>query len=1293
MGWRKDNNTTKYHYVMGGVENAAGSNGNTLPSGAESVPVCIIVCRQPSYNIYNDANSVVSAGGWERVFHGETPWKVINARAQIVRYYAASSAKFTLAIDLPTTESRIPPPGLDYTSNRSTLNASYYTIDGVDTTHELRPEMDVEIWMGYIGKLDSVQSYIKNVGSVDRPKYQINPTKFTKVFNGVIDTVDLKMGRGENQVDGVTCVVTARDRMRFLIDNKFFGSLQIPNADFGSTAGVSRTQIIRALIDQGSAKACVPAGDPLFHPSGRPPMVISAIYDQKIDVSPDKTPLLAAGGVPFPIADQFPVDAIRWFSLIETMPRELYCDVETGNIAWTVRMRGEPYATVDGAYLMRQVDTVSLPNNNLNDLWQAIKAANPSKITEGDAVTYMTEIRNGHQSLSDETARKVFDPVTFCCHVMQESSWDPDVETRPSFAAGLCQIVAHERTVPSTGQVIKNPERGHCSEKDARDPKKAFRLSWQILLDKFTTATKRHRSIKQWYEAGFLELDDAQGLAYVAYNGGLQKAAVPADDEGYVLGALDAVIRKAQQAAHGKSVKVTAEQVCDHIVSFRLAQNHAGGRWRVDGIAQIKDHWRKIKGIRNTSKFASFYKGLSASGTIQHHMDVSGRGVAVLRGEDNPWVLSYKRSTKSRSGLQIKPNVLSAHASWSTLGIVTRFTLLNPIVTAGSGAGSGNIRGSHSLFGSRDPSIPAFSMEHVWRTRANLPEAINGKTVSPELTRLTYEVGSRQEKTEVDKEITQMDVSSPIKFASKIRYPVRNRYVWDETSDARMTETVVDLVLNAMLCVHGQDIHAADFLVPLNPDMRPGHIAELHNMGFFDGEQMRIEGVIHMFASGGVHNGCTTMGVAVSTQGSYPPLSIPGVIKRILEIQNTAMDVISEPNATGYFDKVDYDSLDTTPITWERLLKGRWVSQYREALDTLKRLSQVRNPLGVSENVSADYANQTKRVLDFLKQHPITELEKAVSTYAFQHLAAGLGDLRLGPVPRGYGEADGINIKLATSEFTGVLQRYAEFGALATEWVQATRTNRPATFGNPSTFSAEAGVLEASKEAARTLSGAATAPVENLLLDAGFLEDLRTNTTTMSRRSLHGFNPRGFFFRGIDLIRDGVAQRAAQGALRAGDAGALGALAAVQETRTNLTSYKTVDEVMRELKSGVLAHPVDPDNQQAGFGVKSMEDPSQEFLYSHKLYNHLLYNWFIRQWKWVEKTYVGSAHYEANEKVRERIDQVILAIRAQLTSIEQNLNEGIKRFQEEQKEKAAATGRSEVVRKTPSRGEPLKRTK
>jgi len=910
MGWEQN----KYYYAL----NANNNTANDSPK----IPVCVVVCTQPEYKIFGQtASEEVSLGGWQVAFHNFTDWKVVSSRVQLVRYYAASTAKVTLAIDLPDLNGTIPAPGLSFTAGSSKLNASNYNPDKVvnfnqrggyeEQTYEIRPEMNIEIYMGYLDKFESVQSFITSVGG----KYKVNPKKFTKVFNGVIDTVDLKLGRGENPMDGVTCTIVARDQMRYIIDNKFFGSLQVGGEDFGSPYGVSRNKIIRSLIEQGSAGACKVADDPLFHPSGRPPMKIAGLYEKEVTgATRDRTEVLAGAGVPFSIADQFPVDAIRWFSLIETLPRELYCDVETGDIAWTIRMLGEPFKTSPEANLFSNLEEFAeeelSDSTNLDEvIYKHLSRLSPNQtnnvsFTYADAKTLAYQITSAYNAVLQKFPEfsKFYPLHHFLGQLSLESGLNPYVNVKGKIAytndnqpvlsgnnsspfargtyagaSGISQILLYTHT----DRALKISSGNHLVYADYSE----------MIPDVTDTEGKQQSSIpKPVYYYLRVQLSLIADLIYDPWGNGLPSIS---DLYGRGLITSDTAQKLVLRAYHGRNNYVLRTLVSRN---RRFTYEDYRELADVNGATAKTENKQYLSSLLKRSN--KFYSASSASSkepvqkATEQLPSLSAEGIQILRGEDDPWVYSYKKTVNVRNKT-IKPNMISGHASWSTLGMITKFTLLNP----GSAKGTGNvgIKVSHSLRGNPLTYIngKTDTLKQIFKSSNGLPDATKNPIGSTDpayiqnVSAATRDFSNNSEASIEDllNQVAENDITAPLKFLSKIRYPIRNRYIWDESSDSKMSDVVADLILNAMMNIYAQDINAVDFLVPLNPDLRPGHVAELYNMGYFNGEQFRVEGVIHMFASGGVQSGCTTMAVGVSKQGSQNPIEAVNLLNEIIKLQ------------------------------------------------------------------------------------------------------------------------------------------------------------------------------------------------------------------------------------------------------------------------------------------------------------------------------------------------------------------------------------------------------------------------
>jgi hypothetical protein len=945
MGWEN----YSYKYTLD-------SNGNTLSSSAK-VPVCVAVCTQEEYTVYNVENpdKPIVLGNWQTIYHNFTDWKIVSSRVQLVRYYAASTAKITLATDILDLNGIIPPPGLSYSSKVPELNASNYDPEHVVTwgsnstykekSYELRPEMKIEIFMGYINKFESVEKYITK--SADN-KFVLNPKVFSKVFNGIIDSVELKLGRGENPQDGITCTVIARDHLRFLIDNKFFGSLKVPKANLASTSGVSRNEIMRALIVQGSAGACTP-GDTtlLFHPSGRPPMKLSGLMEKDIQGSKNGLSVLGGVGVPFSIADQFPVDALRWFSLVETIPRELYCDIESGKIAWTIRSLGEAYKTQPDGNLFGELETFqesvniddgTLPEDIIYNQISQISRPNVSfdltdatSLYSGILGSYSgSELPAGYehwffgflQEISDNFDVFKGSSLANVGYILTSGPGNPIYSSNnngnQSFIKGesgfteidltkqddpleavgqtaLRPIDYSNYTIAEPSTLIPRPVFLYVRE-SAKKLKKLYETSWQEELSSLSTLVSQD----------IVTIREALRIAIKAYKDASPKALSLALSS-------STAEDKLTYEKYEKFLKDNpAPEPGETRINMTNVQSYAAAFYRP----------LKLKSSAKTDGRDALFSSPNTN-EVERDEPISFSelpvGINILRGESDPWVYTYKRQAKNKSGATIQPNIISAHASWMTLGMITKFTLLNPSATKGSG-GVG-VRVSHSLRGNPFGALGTIkevnkqNLVSIWKNTDGIIDA--GEVVDPAdaaaLNRATFDFSSRDINLRNYNLSTSMaDINGPLKFLSKIRYPVRHRYFWDETGDSKTTDVVADLILNAMMSIYSRDVHSVDLLVPLNPDIRPGHVLETHNLGYFNGDQFRIEGVIHMFASGGVQNGCTTMLVGVSKEGSQDPVKARKLLVEVIKLQNLKLaDALKLPTDSSQVQK-DAEQISST---------------------------------------------------------------------------------------------------------------------------------------------------------------------------------------------------------------------------------------------------------------------------------------------------------------------------------------------------------------------------------------------
>ncbi len=1260
MGWIYEKGGMTPAYVLNGP-----GSGNTLPGPREAVPACIVVCRQNSYSIYPSAaaKDPVELPSFERVFSGSTPWRVVSARVQLTRYYAASNAKVVLATNINEMDDKVPPPGLTPGAKEAGWDSNGYSIDDM-TTQEVRPEMEIEVWLGYLPHIGIPAGSVFPEGPDER--------YFSKVFHGVIDTVSMKMGRGDNPQDGITCTITARDTMRYLIDNKFFGELHIPDADFGSTLGVPRTQIVEYLIKQGSAGAVGPAGrigGIKFHESGRPPMVVSPILKTVAGSDSTRTPILVNGNVPFSIPDQFPVDVIRWFSVVEPVPRELYCDIDTGQIAWTVRMLGEPYYTGRGSSGTVRVSGVKwdipesvqgkAPDTNVDKLWEAIlKAGASAGVSRDDAVNYADALIRAFET-TPEDYKRILDIAMVGGTITQETKWrnvtDPKTAGGQNGCFGIGQLKV---AAGPQGQHYKDG--GGVTYEDAINPIKALALVVLHFCGAIGKSSKP-KTLNWLYKNGFIaSLDDAQKIAMQCYNSGTEDPMRAC----YRLINGDNNWDKAISLS-GKRKPITYAQMKAKMLQFCDPKTTPTTSNATPMILAQMDNYvirnNESKYVKNPSRndagawtyrdyYFKEYAGVTGKGTQQVRSyvmpvpDASNHGatyftesISVRRGENDPWVYTYKRPAGA-----VKPNIISAHADWSTLGVVTRFTLINPVVEQKSQSGSGAIRASHSLFGAPSPDV-GFDLENVAKTSARTPALDGGGTYGPEAIRGTKEktVGEKDPKTG-KLYYSPGDASLGLKFASKINFPVRNRYLWDETADRR-TETVADLILNSMLNIHGQDIHAADILVPMNPDIRPGHAVQVYNLGYYHGELMRAEGVIHMFASGGVHNGCTTMVALASKQGSYDPRKIPEIIQKIRDLQGRSADYVSKVAGGEALVGVTTRDYEYGSLEFKNLNKDiQDVSGPSEALqkaskyayelwryydaqlrlhsdDQLLQKAAAAFP-GWSEDVRRAYVADL-RGGKIPIGYDVSDLREIAKRYCFQYLAEYLGG---SSSEVAYGKPYGIDSAgyFDGDEVQAVLKKYARAAMQVRKMIPV------------------CGAEMLTKTAAEWLLGLPMHFDVDLRNDSAFQADLSGNNhTIINNRADKQMQPRAFKLCYLELS-DWTTAYAYEGVDLKNRAAA-----------PTVFKSRTAAEVMSFLES-----------EAAKLGPASIETP-EELVGMPKAgtfhYNVMVYDWWVKQFARVN-TWCESPEYKAQtadgEKVRALVDELVDLLTKKHLELEKRLD-------------------------------------
>jgi hypothetical protein len=955
MGWSVDRD--KYNFVLA-------HNNNTLPNpkGLNSVPSCIVVCTQKSYKVFGEnPGEEISLGGWQIAFHNKSEWKVVNSRVQTVRYYAASTAKVTLAIDLKELDGKIPPPGLTYNDRvkNKKFRADNYHQDQViefagpyskkayeEQTYEIRPEMQIEIYMGYVNNLENnglTEEFDINTQSYS---YTVDPRFYTKVFNGIIDSVDLKLGKGDNPNDGVTCTVVARDNIRYLLDNKFFGMLAVKDSngnlvDFSSSAGVDRTRIVQALVEQGSAGQCKIADpDLFFHPSGRPSMKINSLYETEegqktAGLVKGQTPILAGAGVPFQIADQVPVDAIRWFSQIETLPRELYCEIESGDIAWTIRMLGEPYRTSPDGTLFGAIQVINPeagvsynPNTVVSSdlkgiIYKLLKNTRADRILNyepSDAETLLRVIQQEYDAYAqrEPLLRTIYPLSVLLGQIYLESGFNPYVDV------DIERNIAYTNELPrGRNPVIENRNRANPFNPGGSSGG-ASGFTQILLYTHWGGANNPGNGVAARVTNGNFDL-------FVDYSRRIDSSKIPQPVIYYLRCQLELILsyinilrdpysrRRIDTAS--ATLLATRFYISRNVSAWNTLVN-SGRNFSYNDYTNIADASASTEVIRYVPRVVEAQRKFSfASGdtnytaeqpsqptaAVNASSEVSDKskcvhGIEILRGEKDPWLYSYKRTVRSFVNGQQKtvyPNIISAKSSWTTLGVITKFTLVHPANSKSTG--NINVRSQHSLFGNPLQSLAnspeKSNLKKVFRASTGLPDYSKYTCVDPSASSAaaqeTLSSLTRDDEEEMinpqTNQISADGVNAPLKFLSKIRFPVRHRYLWDESSDSTISDKVCDLILNAMMNIYGQDIQSIDFVAPLNPDIRPGHVVQVHNMGFYDQEQFRVEGVIHMFASGGVQNGCTTMIVGVSKQASQDPVEAVKLLEEIAKLQSMSI--------------------------------------------------------------------------------------------------------------------------------------------------------------------------------------------------------------------------------------------------------------------------------------------------------------------------------------------------------------------------------------------------------------------
>jgi len=147
------------------------------------------------------------------------PWKLVSCTVSQTRYWACSTAQFVVARPILTEADKN--LDLDTVSGLLGKAGTYY--------FDCRPEDAIIIDLGYA-----------DAPYTDSPKVGIS----RRVFYGVVDTVKVTANSR-----GVKITVSCRDVMRYLIDNKFSGSLLsngltlTPHAAFDNVSGELSGQI------------------------------------------------------------------------------------------------------------------------------------------------------------------------------------------------------------------------------------------------------------------------------------------------------------------------------------------------------------------------------------------------------------------------------------------------------------------------------------------------------------------------------------------------------------------------------------------------------------------------------------------------------------------------------------------------------------------------------------------------------------------------------------------------------------------------------------------------------------------------------------------------------------------------------------------------------------------------------------------------------------------------------------------------------------------------------------------
>ncbi len=220
-------------------------------------------------------------------------WVLLSAKVSITRFWACSTAIFTIACPLEDPTQPMP-------------------------AAPIHPEMPITIALGY-----------------DTGLYGVPKANLKRVFTGYVDTVTYKLTPKR-----VMAIVALRDPIRFLVDNKLtkiYDANETQNLDQNIVIQGDRTEIIKKLIEDGSGRYS--DGAPAI-PRSR----IFALQSERASILPvdQGTPTDTASGsgpkVPqvYNVMNRFPIEIIKHLSSVEGHPRELYAD-EFGRVFWDIR--------------------------------------------------------------------------------------------------------------------------------------------------------------------------------------------------------------------------------------------------------------------------------------------------------------------------------------------------------------------------------------------------------------------------------------------------------------------------------------------------------------------------------------------------------------------------------------------------------------------------------------------------------------------------------------------------------------------------------------------------------------------------------------------------------------------------------------------------------------------------------------------------------------------------------------------------------------------------------------------